>query len=1621
MSGEFVSRDLLQRKPADLASAAPERGVFDPRPFGEMESEVGSGESLERADRLGHQFGRVSVQNHSSLDQSEQNEEMNMGRAGHLGRNFSQIPIFPTALQHQQESDPRELEQEESFETRTRNSLVSTGGNPPGTKFSLGRIDLPQSPRTEPTAGKESLAGELAQELNRSIGFQSKLSSNGSGHPPEEGKNFSTTSTPPQVQQKCTKCEAEEKTRSQEQDELDSSHLSRKPDLEDRLSRSMAAGQPLPGSVQKFMEPRLGADLSGVRVHTDAEAVQMSRAIGAQAFTHRNHVFFGEGQAPGNDHLTAHELVHTIQQGEGGSIQSSLQTEDEESQVNRTPESLKTSVSEDRSQTDAHPERSNPQEPLPSMRQEPTGIDRDIAQKQQGRQQSASQSLKLKSTSPKQSTAKAQSSANKNSTRSTAKSSGENRAQRKTEITSRQRRSQVNGPKGIVVEAPAISKQEQLSSKGGLRSDKGNGSGPRTDIKAEAAVKGSTPTQPNQESLANIWQDLKQKSGGSKENSNQANIGENQDLKDVLAQAIQQAQQKLDSIPSTKGSQPKNERITISQPEPITRLEKSSPPDQNKSVIASPESVSETGNLPNDQANDHPQKEEQERPVDPKDQQENLDTPSDQLSQDLNPEVPDQAEDPEVQEIGEDPVQVGETAPDLTSEDSVPSKKVPGAESQQSSNDLDLDQHIELKVAADSDVRSGQVIQAFVEIPLEMPSLDPAALIPEWAQEALDSLRGMASGKEAELEGEYNSKDSQVEGIKQDEGSRLDEDKESKHGELTADKEAKGEELDADKQTKGDELETEKQTKGEELESDKQAKAEELQSDQEAKEEEIGSEKQAKAEELETDKQTKVTELEADKQTKGSELKTEVESKGAEVGSECEAKESELRSDAETNAAELEAEQAGLAEETSTKEQEVETGAIQQVTQLKDRAMEAQGEIESRWSALEDTATTEVTSLEARAQQLAQTTMDKARTFLAKVENGSHQQSKGDLKAQWEELKAQAQSEWSTIESQIDPLTQRVDQGWQELNQNWQGTQSEIQELGEQVKASIEESIRSASDYLTERWTLLREKATEKWNTFQEKLGAAQDWLQGRLDAATSWIGERISGATEWLSERVKAAEDWISERVEGGLSWLGEKVDGARTWLEDKVKGANEWLGEKVDGAKSFISDKIGEATSWLTERVTGGFEWMKDKGEAAKNWLFEQGENAVAAIGDKAGSFVDGLIQSGQSAVSSVWSQGGDILEWFQGMIGSLASGIQSKADSVVGWLNDGISGATDWIQRKGSEVWNWLGDQASGAVNWIQEKGSAGLDWLSQRASDVTNWVQEKGSETISWLGEKGSGALDWLQERGSDAINWLGETGSSVKDWLQQKGSDFMGWLEDAGSTVGDWFKEKGSQIFDVLKRVGEFGSNILQGITDAVSRGWDWATTKLADLGQWIGQLIGDGIGWIREKLIEGWKWIGDSWNKLSAFLASTIETIREILDSWINSGADFATENNSGRKSFCGVGEERDAAKDPRFDGLDAAMASDEANTGDPQWDIQQKACIQHDFDLAGLKWYDVCNPKVSEAHQRLADNSTYPKMRCVFRSLAELCPMLPMLALDGGSTVIVVISAKCGVDALSL
>jgi len=97
--------------------------------------------------------------------------------------------------------------------------------------------------------------------------------------------------------------------------------------LATQLQSTKGQGSPLSKRVSQEMGQKIGGNFSNVRIHTDDSAIQMSKEIGAKAFTHGNDIYFNSGKYnPENSSgkfLLAHELTHVNQQSGRNTVNSS--------------------------------------------------------------------------------------------------------------------------------------------------------------------------------------------------------------------------------------------------------------------------------------------------------------------------------------------------------------------------------------------------------------------------------------------------------------------------------------------------------------------------------------------------------------------------------------------------------------------------------------------------------------------------------------------------------------------------------------------------------------------------------------------------------------------------------------------------------------------------------------------------------------------------------------------------------------------------------------------------------------------------------------------------------------------------------------------------------------------------------------------------------------------------------------------------------------------------------------------------------------------------------------------------------------------------------------------------
>jgi hypothetical protein len=133
------------------------------------------------------------------------------------------------------------------------------------------------------------------------------------------------------IQRMCAECEEEEEEEEAQRTPLVSARATPAPagaqsggvapEAASSIAAATSGGSALPDSTRAYFEPRFGRDFSHVRIHTGAEAARSATAINARAYTLGRNIVFGSSEYSPDSiagrRLLAHELVHTVQQGEG--------------------------------------------------------------------------------------------------------------------------------------------------------------------------------------------------------------------------------------------------------------------------------------------------------------------------------------------------------------------------------------------------------------------------------------------------------------------------------------------------------------------------------------------------------------------------------------------------------------------------------------------------------------------------------------------------------------------------------------------------------------------------------------------------------------------------------------------------------------------------------------------------------------------------------------------------------------------------------------------------------------------------------------------------------------------------------------------------------------------------------------------------------------------------------------------------------------------------------------------------------------------------------------------------------------------------------------------------------
>lgn len=128
------------------------------------------------------------------------------------------------------------------------------------------------------------------------------------------------------IQRKCDQCENEEKLQKKSEAAIQTTkpagaaQTAVPESIAHEIKLSSGSGSKLDQHTNNFMSRRFGHSFNDVTIHSDTRAARLSNDLNAKAFTVGKDIYFNQNQynptSEDGRHLLAHELTHTIQQGD---------------------------------------------------------------------------------------------------------------------------------------------------------------------------------------------------------------------------------------------------------------------------------------------------------------------------------------------------------------------------------------------------------------------------------------------------------------------------------------------------------------------------------------------------------------------------------------------------------------------------------------------------------------------------------------------------------------------------------------------------------------------------------------------------------------------------------------------------------------------------------------------------------------------------------------------------------------------------------------------------------------------------------------------------------------------------------------------------------------------------------------------------------------------------------------------------------------------------------------------------------------------------------------------------------------------------------------------------------
>ena len=356
------------------------------------------------------------------------------------------------------------------------------------------------------------------------------------------------------------------------------------------------------------------------------------------------------------------------------------------------------------------------------------------------------------------------------------------------------------------------------------------------------------------------------------------------------------------------------------------------------------------------------------------------------------------------------------------------------------------------------------------------------------------------------------------------------------------------------------------------------------------------------------------------------------------------------------------------------------------------------------------------------------------------------------------------------------------------------------------------------------------------------------DGLGSLLDTLVTIFTGIVNGISSMLPSLLPALIELISYVVTSLLDQLPAILDCALELILGLAQGILAALPVLIEALPEVISSIVEFLISAVPQIIDAGIE------------LLMALVDALPVIID---ALVDALPQIIRVTVTALIAAAPQIAKAGIKLLGALIEAIPVIVVELAEAVPDIVAAIIDVLAELPGLIGEVFAEIVTDLVEWGQQMLSNASTAMSNMLSQVNSIIQELPGKIWTHLVNAVNKVIAWGQQMVSNASTAASNMLSKVSSTLQQLPGKVWDYLSQAAQKVVTWgtqLAQKGAaaatQLFNSIvnglsslpSKMAEIGSNIVSGIWNGISSGWNWLTNKVSNLASSLLDAAKDALG-----------------------------------------------------------------------------------------------------------------------------------------------------------------------------